>query len=65
MMGKIVWVIRHPGGMGHLDCETFEEAMTKWFEGFNIPIKTLDGKPEAFDVSSARVGRYLAGKETP
>jgi len=55
------WIIRHPGGMGQIECDTLDEAM-KWFEGFNPPRKRINGKIEAFDVSLARIRSQAAGK---
>lgn len=56
------WVIPHPGSLEPVECASFEEAMERWFEGFNIPRRRLpDGTLESFDVGYARVGRYLRG----
>lgn len=63
------WKIRHPGTGEPLTCASFEEAMSKWFEGFNIPVLFTNETPEAFETANERVKKYLArdavvGKET-
>lgn len=37
------WEIQHPGTLEKVKCATFNEAMDKWFEGFNIPVLVVDG----------------------
>jgi hypothetical protein len=53
------WFIPHPGTLQHVECTSFENAMQKWFEGFNIPSLSVDGKKEDFKDSIARVDAYL------
>lgn len=55
---EIVYVIRHPGTGEPQTCDTFEEAMDKWFEGYNLPRLVVDGKMEEFSDSYARVKAY-------
>jgi hypothetical protein len=50
--------IPHPGTLEKIRCATFEEAMDKWFEGFNIPVLFVDGKPESFSAACKRVEKY-------
>lgn len=50
-----VWAIPHPG-TGELQlCATFEECMKKWFEGYNIPRKVINGELENFQIAVERV----------
>jgi len=51
------WTIRHPGGMGKIDCDSFGEAM-KWYEGFNVPTRIVDGVAEDVEESIKRVEEY-------
>ena len=53
------WFIPHPGTLNHVECTSFENAMQKWFEGFNVPYLMVDGQKEDFKVSIARVDAYL------
>lgn len=46
------WAIPHPGTGEWVYCESFEECMEKWFEGFNIPRKVY---AEPFSESLKRV----------
>ena len=39
---------------------TFAQVEYKYFEGFNMPRKIVDGKYEEFNVSYDRVKRYMA-----
>ena len=54
------WEIPHPGTLEKLKCATFNEAMDKWFEGFNIPVLVVDGVREDFSKACDRVRRYHA-----
>lgn len=54
------WEIPHPGTLEKLKCATFNEAMDKWFEGFNIPVLVVDGVSEDFSKARDRVRRYYA-----
>jgi hypothetical protein len=54
----IQWNIRHPGTGETIICESFDEAMDKWFEGFNIPFKITNGKCEMFEDANKRVEEY-------
>jgi hypothetical protein len=56
---KVEWRISHPGTGEPLTCASFDEAMDKWFEGFNVPYLVVDCEVEdAFD-SLERVKRYF------
>lgn len=57
---RVWWEIPHPGTLSKIKCETFEEAMTKWFEGFNIPVLVVDGVREDFSKSNDRVRKYYS-----
>jgi hypothetical protein len=54
------WEIPHPGTLEKVKCATFQEAMDKWFEGFNIPVLVVDGVREDFSKACDRVTRYYA-----
>jgi hypothetical protein len=54
------WEIPHPGTLEKIKCATFNEAMDKWFEGFNIPVLLVDGVREDFSKACERVRRYYA-----
>lgn len=54
------WEIPHPGTLEKVKCATFNEAMDKWFEGFNIPVLVVDGVREDFSKACDRVKRYYA-----
>lgn len=54
------WEIPHPGTLETLKCATFNEAMDKWFEGFNIPVLVVDGVREDFSKACDRIKRYYA-----
>ena len=54
------WLIGHPGTGEPLICNSFDEAMDKWFEGTNIPRKLIDGKPESFKTAYDRVKQYYS-----
>jgi hypothetical protein len=56
------WVIPHPGTSEWLNCDSFEEAMSKWFEGFNLPRLIIDGKLESFNDSYKRVNDFIKSK---
>ena len=58
------WEIPHPGTLEKLKCATFNEAMDKWFEGFNIPVLVVDGVREDFSKACERVKRYYAAPKT-
>ena len=45
----------HPGTGQPQITLTFEEAMQKWFEGFNPPVRVENGQPEKFDDALKRV----------
>lgn len=53
------WIIRRPGSGSLVECVSFEEAMDKWFEGFNIPHLEIDGNAEKFETAYARVEGYF------
>lgn len=59
------WIISHPGDGEPITCASFEEAMEKWFEGFNIPVLVVDGNTESFKVSYQRVQDYFESKRKP
>ena len=52
------WVIRHPGTGVPLTCNSFDECMDLWFEGFNIPFHHTNGIRESFDDANERVKEY-------
>jgi len=55
-----IWKIRHPGNNNMvMTCKSFKEAMDKWFEGFNIPYKVVDGVKESHEESYVRVQEEL------
>lgn len=54
------WEIPHPGTLEKIKCATFNEAMDKWFEGFNIPVLVVDGVREDFSEACGRVSRYCS-----
>ena len=39
---------------------SFVEAMWKWFEGYNVPIKMVGGKREPFKSAYKRVKKYYS-----
>jgi len=53
-----VFKIRHPGTGEWLEHATFQEAMDKSFEGFNLPFKVTDGECESFDDANQRVKEH-------
>jgi len=55
---EVKWIIPHPGTLEAIDVESFEVAMSKWYEGFNVPRMVLDGVVEDFSVSHARLMAY-------
>jgi hypothetical protein len=56
---KHQWCIQHPGDLNKIvPCDSFEQAMDKYFEGYNLPFLEIDGRREAFAVSNARVNAY-------
>lgn len=55
-------MIRHPGRGIILECESFEQAMKDWFEGFNPPILVTNGEWEDAKASYRRVSMFFAGK---
>jgi hypothetical protein len=56
---KHQWFIQHPGDLNKIvRCTSFEQAMDKWFEGYNLPFLEIDGRREPFAVSNARVNAY-------
>lgn len=57
------WEIEHPYTGERMRCDTFEECMEKWFEGFNIPRLILDGLPEPFEVDIERVKKLFLDKK--
>jgi len=59
------WEIPHPGTQEKVKCATFNEAMEKWFEGFNIPVLVVDGVREDFSKAFDRVKRYYAAPNVP
>lgn len=59
---EVKWLIRRPGESYHVTCSSFEEAMDKWFEGFNIPTKVVNGVPESFEDSHKRVEGYFKSR---
>ena len=52
------WKISHPGTRELITVESFEQAMDKWFEGFNPPRLLLNGAMESFTMSHKRVEEY-------
>ncbi len=59
----IMWMIRHPGNGSELYCETFEECMDKWFEGFNVPFKEVNGVREKIEDAMGRVSQYFGKRK--
>jgi hypothetical protein len=55
--------IPHPGTLEKVTCATFQEAMDKWFEGFNIPVCVVDGVREDFRQACDRVSAYYRKNE--
>ena len=55
------WRIKHPGTSETLYfVGTFKEVMTKWFEGWNVPVLMNDGKVcEDFSASYSRVSEFM------
>ena len=53
------WIIRHPGTGEPEKCDTFEECMDKWFEGFNVPFLYTNGVRESFEDANKRVIEYF------
>lgn len=56
---KVEWIIRHPGTGEKITCESFEECMEKWFEGFNLPFLYTGGERENFKTANKRVVKYI------
>ena len=59
------WWILHPGTAVWTQCESFEQAMDKWFEGFNLPRLVKDGKMESIADATLRVKIHLAAAGDP
>jgi DNA-binding phage protein len=55
------WWIPHPGTLQWQKCESFEQAMDKWFEGFNLPRLVENGHMEDIEAANARVRRFYDG----
>lgn len=51
------YIIRHPGGDGYVVATSFQEAMEKWFEGSNPPMRVLEIEP--LEAATARVRRHF------
>ena len=60
---EVKWLIRHPGRAYRIECASFDEAMDEWFEGFNVPMKIVNGVPESFEDSYRRVKDYFKSKD--
>lgn len=58
------WTIRHPGEGYDIECPSFEWAMDKWFEGFNVPYKVINGKLESTDSARKRVSEYFDNRKS-
>lgn len=57
---EISWAIKHPSMDGNtMFCDTFEQCMDEWFEGFNLPYKIVNGERESFEESNKRVKEYF------
>ena len=54
------WWIPHPGTLKWTSCNCLDEAMDKWFEGFNIPRLVYGGKMEGLHAANGRVADYFA-----
>ena len=54
-MKKVYYIIRHPGTGKPELYTSFEEAMDKSFEGFNLPVKYT---AESFEESNQRVHNH-------
>lgn len=59
---EVKWIIGHPGTGEPIECESFDFAMDKWFEGFNIPFRFENGVREDFAIACARVKIKLREK---
>lgn len=59
---EVKWLIRHPGRDYRIECASFDEAMDRWFEGFNVPMKIVNGVPESFEDSYRRVKDYFKSR---
>lgn len=58
-----IWEMPHPGTGEIITCATFEEAMQKYFEGWNVPrLRMQDGRGEDFEIAYKRVDEYLQNK---
>jgi hypothetical protein len=60
---NIEWYICHPGSGEPMKVESFEIAMDKWFEGFNLPHKYTNGICESVDESYKRVKEYFESQK--
>ena len=57
------WWIPHPGTLEMIPCASFEEAMLKWFEGFNLPRLVTNGVLESLSAASGRMRRYYDAQD--
>lgn len=55
------WWIPHPGTLEWTRCDSFLDAMNRWFEGFNTPRRVVNGVMEDFHSAHERVSRYYTG----
>lgn len=42
-MKTVEWYIKHPNKDKDIKVKSFKQAMSKYFEGYNVPVKTVDG----------------------
>jgi hypothetical protein len=57
-LDNCVW-IQHPGDLRDvMIVASYQEAMKKWFEGYNLPIVVENGRIETFSESHDRVTKY-------
>lgn len=65
-MGDGHWETPHPGTRKIEITASFEEAMEKWFEGYNLPkYRSSDGEIDSFETDYERVKNRLWKKRTP
>jgi len=57
-MKRVEWHIVTPNNDSVVKCDSFREAMDKYFEGYNVPLLFIDGIQEHFSLSYERVKLY-------
>ena len=55
------WWVPHPGTLAWIRTATFEEALDKWFEGFNLPRLVTGGQMEPLAKANERVCLHFSG----